>query len=213
MHNDPAPSRRPRRRMPAAERREQIVDVATVLISQRGYWGTAIQDVADACELTVAGLLHHVGSKDGLLIEVLTHRDQADARALAAMLGLSIPPGDWDPHWLGETILKQGISLARACEAIVERNATQPEIVRLYSVLEAESLHADHPGHNYFSQRQRLTLEGFAQQAPDGVDGTALAQHVLAVMDGLQVQWLRDPGIDLITRWRDIAAGIPGLND
>lgn len=211
MRTDPHPERRPRRRMPAADRMAQIVDTATVLISQRGYWGTAVQDVAEACELTVPGLLHHVGSKGGLLIQVLSRRDEADARALAELLGLEVPPGEWDPAQLGVAMREAGIPLATVCDAVVERNVSQPEIVRLYSVLESESLNTEHPGHDYFRQRQRLALAGFADQAPPGVDAIALAHHVLAVMDGLQVQWLRDPSMHLVATWRQVARDIAGL--
>ena len=40
------------------------------------------------------------------------------------------------------------------CSALVRRNASQPEIVRLFAVLEAESLAPSHPAHAYFALRQ-----------------------------------------------------------
>ena len=111
-------ARRERSRLPAAQRRRQIIEVASALVAERGFWGLSMQDVADDCGLTVPGVLHHVGSKDGLLIAVLEHRDAEDARALGP------PPGD----------------LRALCAAVVRRNVTQPEIVRLFAVLAAESL-------------------------------------------------------------------------
>ncbi|MEU4243278.1 helix-turn-helix domain-containing protein [Actinoplanes sp. NPDC026619] len=180
--------RRERLRLPAAERRRQIIDVTARLIAERGFWGLSMQDVADDCGLTVPGLLHHVGSKDGLLLAVLDDRDRADRRAL------------------DETSSDEPREL---CAALVRRNAGQPEIVRLFAVLEAESLTPGHPAHDYFAARQRKTLDGLCQmlegRAPDPA---GLAVRIAAMMDGLQVHWLRNPAeIDLVTQW-EAAAGV-----
>lgn len=186
-------SRRDRTRLPAAQRRRQIVDVATRLIGEGGFWALSMQDVADACGLTVPGLLHHVGSKDGLLLAVLDHRDAENVRSLAGQLGLGADAVGWP----------QGISLPRACEALVRRNATQPEIVRLFSVLQAESLAPGHPAAEYFAERQRRVLAEFTAMVTDRVpDPESLGRQVMAVMDGLQILWLRDPdGTDLVAEW------------
>ncbi|UQS23854.1 TetR/AcrR family transcriptional regulator [Amycolatopsis thermalba] len=191
-------TRRERTRLPAAQRRRQILDVATRLIGEGGFWALSMQDVADACGLTVPGLLHHVGSKDGLLLAVLDHRDAEDFRSLAGQLGLSEGAGGWP----------RGISLAEACEALVRRNATQPEIVRLFSVLQAESLAPGHPAAAYFAARQERVLAEFTAMVTGRVpDPESLARQVMAVMDGLQIQWLRDPaGMDLVAEWRAAAA-------
>ncbi|HEY0187732.1 MAG TPA: helix-turn-helix domain-containing protein [Cellulomonas sp.] len=202
---------RHRTRLPAEDRRRQIIDAATSVIAQRGFWGLSVLDVADACGLTVNGVLHHVGSKDGLLVAVLDHRDRADVRALAEILGLPFPTDGWSPEDLSTAAGRHGIGLAEICAAVVRRNAGQPEIVRLYSVLEAESMSPDHPAHAYFTDRQSRTLDGFARLAPAGADATALARHLLALMDGLQLQWLRDPAMDLVAAWAQVAAeALPG---
>jgi AcrR family transcriptional regulator len=182
-------------RRPVAERRRQIIEVTTRLVAERGFWGLSMQDVADGCGLTVPGLLHHVGSKDGLLLAVLDHRDAEDGRALAADLGVDgLPDAD-------------GVDLRRMCAALVRRNASQPEIVRLFAVLEAESLAPDHPAHGYFVTRQARVLETLTALAAGVSDRPeSLARQVIALMDGLQIQWLRDPeGTDLVTEWEHAA--------
>ncbi len=190
--------RRDRTRLPAAQRRRQILDVTTRLIGERGFWALSMQDVADACGLTVPGLLHHVGSKDGLLLAVLDHRDEEDFRSLAQQLGVNLD--DWQGPWPSQ------VSLPEACEALVRRNATQPEIVRLYSVLQAESLAPDHPANAYFAERQQRALGGFAALAAGSTDPLSLARQVMAMMDGLQIQWLRDPETtDLVAEWQAVA--------
>ena len=193
------PFRRARARLPAAERRRQIIEVTTRLIAERGFWGLSMQDVADGCGLTVPGLLHHVGTKDSLLVAVLEHRDEADAQSLASSLGI---PADrlWSDG-------PGRVTLPQVCSALVRRNAAQPEIVRLFAVLEAESLAPDHPAHEYFADRQRTILTTLASLVPPGTGEPAmLASQVVAVMDGLQIPWLRDPeGVNLVAAW-DAAA-------
>jgi len=185
--------------MPAEERREQLLAAATALIAERGYWALSMQDVADVCDLSLTGLLHHFPSKDALLVAVLDRRDTIEARLLSERLGVELPPGaapespqvDWS-----------GVDLRTACEALVARNSRQPELVRLYSMLEAESLAPDHPAHDYFNDRQRHVLALFRRLIGDVPDAEMLARKVLALMDGLQVQWLRDPALDLQDAWR-----------
>jgi hypothetical protein len=93
------------------------------------------------------------------------------------------------------------------CAALVRRNATQPEIVRLFAVLEAESLAPGHPAHDHFATRQARTLDVFTELArPLTDDPRTLARQVVAMMDGLQIQWLRSPAeTDLVKAW-DAAA-------
>lgn len=199
---------RTRTRLSAAERREMIVHAATQLIAQRGFWGMSIQDVADGCDLTVTGVLHHMKSKDGLLLAVLAHRDEVDAQSAASLLEVTPRDGTFEWDRLMDLIDESGVSLAALCRALVARNARQPEIVRLYSALEAESLNPEHPAHDYFAHRQQMTLQGFARLAPAGSDAVALARHVLAAMDGLQLQWLREPALDLAAEWERVSRRI-----
>lgn len=75
-------SSRPRRtRLKVDARREQIVGAATRLIADKGYRGFSIQRTADLCGMSVPGLLHHVGSKEKLLIAVLEHQEVQDEAA------------------------------------------------------------------------------------------------------------------------------------
>ncbi len=53
-----------------AERRRHILETAAKLICARGYEATSMQDIAEACGLTKAGLYHHVESKERLLLAI-----------------------------------------------------------------------------------------------------------------------------------------------
>ncbi|MCZ2827079.1 MULTISPECIES: TetR/AcrR family transcriptional regulator [unclassified Modestobacter] len=193
-----ARARGPGSRWTPEQRRRQILDEATRIVGQRGYYGFSVAAVADACGLTVAGLLHHVGSKDGLLVALLEDRDRRDAAAVAGELGAGLE--DLDGSSLAET--------RTVLRAIVVRNTTQPEIVRLYSMLRTESLFAGHPAHEYFRDRDARVLSTFTRLLTGHVElPGSTARQLLAVMGGLEEQWLRAPDeVDLVREWDHAAA-------
>ena len=184
-----SPRRQPRSRPETLVRRREILDAAVDIFGAKGFAGGTLQDIADQVDMTHAGILHHFGSKDQLLLAVLEHRDETD---VAHLEGQHIPDGRPLFHHLIETAF---------------RNAERPGIVQAYAVLSAESVTDDHPGRAFFEDRYR-TLRGEVSHAFEVVcaeQGVADPQQVaeasaaiLAVMDGLQVQWLLDPrAVDL----------------
>ncbi|MEN1975345.1 MULTISPECIES: TetR/AcrR family transcriptional regulator [unclassified Cellulomonas] len=195
-----------RSRMSASDRLTQILTVSAGLIAERGFWGLTLRDVALACGITEGGVLHHVGSKEQLLVAVLEYRDAVDLARLAELLGV-----DADVFDSGQDA---AVGLRDLCAALVERNAQQPEIVRLYTVLNGESLDPAHPAHDYFLAREQWALDLFAAAAvADGTpeDPRVLAREVLAAMDGVQLRWLRDAeGLDLVQEWDRMASRLMG---
>ncbi len=63
--SDPTP------RLPAAQRRRQLLDVALAAFSDRGFHGTSMDDVAQAAGITKPVLYQHFGSKRDLYLELL----------------------------------------------------------------------------------------------------------------------------------------------
>jgi TetR/AcrR family transcriptional regulator len=68
-----------------SRRKEEIVEIATVLFAERGYAGASMADLAEAVGLRKASLFHHFPSKDLLYAAVLEKplRDVAGAIARA----------------------------------------------------------------------------------------------------------------------------------
>lgn len=170
-------------------RRLEILDAAVEIFGNRGYTGSSLVEIADRVGMTHAGVLHHFGSKDALLLEVLDHRDRTDVAHLESK---HIP---------------DGLDLFRHLVKTAMLNAQRAGIVQAFAVLSAESVTDGHPGRTYFEARYR-TLRGDVDHAfrvvcrergidvPATVD--AASASILAVMDGLQVQWLLDPAaVDL----------------
>ncbi|MCK3770723.1 TetR/AcrR family transcriptional regulator [Microbacterium aerolatum] len=175
------------RTRPATRRkRTEILKAAVEIFGNKGSTNGTLADVAEQVGMTHAGVLHHFGSKQNLLLEVLAYRDQADVQDLDEK---HIPGG---PELF--------LHLVRT--AFV--NAQRPGIVQAYTVLSAESITDDHPARSYFEDRyttlRREISEAFAELcAQEGVtepDTVAAASAaILAVMDGLQLQWLLHPGV------------------
>jgi AcrR family transcriptional regulator len=70
----------------------RILERAAKLIFQKGFEGTSMQDIADACGLTKAGLYHHVESKEALLIAIMEYgMDLFEERVLSRVQDISDP--------------------------------------------------------------------------------------------------------------------------
>lgn len=177
-------------------KREQIFEQAVRIIGRRGYSGFSLQELALACGLTNAGLLYHFPSKEKLLVELLNESQRREAGAIAAMLGLSDgqSASDREPR--------------EVLRAIVAQTAAEPELARLYAVLQAEALDVTHPAYEIILARESTTLEKFSQLVGGLVpDPRATARELLALMVGLEQQWLRsNMGFDFVAAWDHGAA-------
>lgn len=187
----PVDKRQTRNRPETLARRREILDAAVEIFGSKGFASGTLGDIAEQVGMTHAGILHHFGSKDQLLLEVLKHRDASD---VAHLDGQHIP---------------DGMPLFRHLVRTAFLNAQRAGIVQAYAVLSAESVTDDHPGREFFERRYR-TLRAEVAHAfavvcaergvsePQRVADASAA--ILAVMDGLQVQWLLEPdALDLGT--------------
>jgi len=181
-----------RRRMIPEMRREQILDAATSLIGHLGYNGFTIHELARNCGLTNGGLLHYFGSKEELLIAMLEERDRRWAAGILADLDLEQAPAD-RIECARRTVL-------RVFRAIVARSVAQPDMLRLFTVLQSEALNHEHPAYTYFLRRETMVLDEYAYILDGHVENPrAAARKMLALIVGLQQQWLRaNQGFDLI---------------
>lgn len=187
VHNSPASVASPDPHQ-LTDRHQAILDAAVLAFGRRGYYGTSLQSIATTVGLTKPGVLHYIGSKEGLLTQVLT--DVYDAAT------------DWV---LAQTTTTPRPSLARFLRQVVAINARRPELVQMFSTLSAEALDPGHPAHDYFARRERSSVRAALQvpwAAPPSVDARDVLESGLCLMDGLQLRWLRDSGQDLNAMWR-----------
>ncbi|RLK52442.1 TetR/AcrR family transcriptional regulator [Microbacterium telephonicum] len=164
-------------------KREEILTRALEVVARQGVRGASVKVIADAVGLSQAGLLHYFDSKEELFTEILRKRDELDQIA-------SRPDAD---------------DLVGGFLRVVRHNAEVPGLVELFSRLAVDAADPRHPAHDYFLERSAgLRAEMSASiaalsargDAPAG-DPEAIARIVQAATDGLQLQWLLDPSIDM----------------
>jgi AcrR family transcriptional regulator len=176
----------PARRGPyakSAERRQSILAAAHAVFAARGYRGGSLQDVADRAGMSQTSLLHYFPSKSELLLAVLHWRDSITGDGTA-------PPDPEEP--LADAVIRQ----ARFNEDV-------PGVLELYTVLCAESVTEGHPGREFFARRfenlRRTYTRQLMQLAEEGrlrpgVEPEVAAASLIALWDGIQTQWLLEPG-------------------
>jgi TetR/AcrR family transcriptional regulator len=84
----------PRTRMRGADRRSQILDFATQVFAERGFRGSALRDVADACQVTEPLIYKYFRSKRELFLATLEHAAQLLAKACEEEAGPGAGPLD-----------------------------------------------------------------------------------------------------------------------
>ncbi|HEY4022910.1 MAG TPA: TetR/AcrR family transcriptional regulator [Pseudonocardiaceae bacterium] len=71
--------------------REQILDTAEQLFSERGYHDTGLKDVAELCEFSVGSIYSFFDSKDHLYQEVLMRRGPAQVAEMRTIVARDVP--------------------------------------------------------------------------------------------------------------------------
>jgi AcrR family transcriptional regulator len=77
-----------------AQRRSEIIDVATRLFLERGFHKTSIRDIARACPFNLASLYMYVTSKEDILFLVAQQLIEEKARAMAMVEMLDDNPAE-----------------------------------------------------------------------------------------------------------------------
>jgi AcrR family transcriptional regulator len=174
-----------------------ILLAAEQVFAEAGYRGSSLAAVAERAGVTQSGLLHHFKNKEELLLGVLEQHELADDALLLKPLS------------------RGGVSVIDALGDMVADYSANRVGVRLFSVLVAESTAIEHPGHEYMRRRydklrQRLVGALAAgiekgELRPD-VQLEDLASALIAVMDGIQLQWIYDRDVNMRSAYGLIAA-------
>jgi AcrR family transcriptional regulator len=161
--------------------REEILVAALEVYAERGYRGTSLDTVAERAGLTRQGLLHYFPSKKKLLIALLQFREDRSREHLAA----DHADKDW-PSQLAEAV------------AFDHQN---PVLAEVHSVLLADSITGSDPDQHYLHDHQQLLqdrtvalfTERYGPRLPSGLTPQTAATAVLAMVEGMQHQWLLEP--------------------
>lgn len=165
-------------------RREQILDAALEVFTEHGDRGASLQEIADRVGVKGPSLMYYFASREELLLAVLERRDTLDTE---------LAKGARQPVEAVARSVRQGIE--------------QPGLVKLFAALSTAAVEPAHRGHEFFAERyRRINAEmerGISRDQQAGVarsDESAgqMAQLFIAVIEGLQKQWLMDDSVDML---------------
>ncbi|GAA2831633.1 TetR/AcrR family transcriptional regulator [Nonomuraea rubra] len=166
-------------------RRAEIVEAAFAKFASIGYRNASMVQIAADCGVSQHGPGASLPTKEALLAAVLEERDRVNGELFFA----------------GFDATADGLDYFSRLARLVEYNATVPELVRLYAVLSVEAADPAHPAHAYFVDRhahirrdirdalEELHARGLVRP---GTDIAGADSDLMALIDGLQVQWLLD---------------------
>ena len=176
------PTLGPRARRSALRRRE-ILESAARTIGSRGYAGATLAAIAEDVGISAPSLLHHFRNKESLLTELIGFRDE-----------LSRDDG-------ATSFDEGGRALLDHLGDTAELNARDRGLTQLYAVLLGESITEGHPAQESFRARfeglrapvRDALLTAVADPSLDEQDVLEAAAAIVAVMDGIQYQFLLAP--------------------
>lgn len=163
--------------------REELLQVALSVFSRDEYGTATLADIAKEAGVTRSTLLYHFKSKEELFAAVIRWRDELNRELLS----------------LDDGMVEGFVRLARHNESV-------PGVVRLFASLSAEATSGEHAAHQYFSERYRSLIESLSEEiqkqqrggsVTGSIDPVTLARVYIALLDGMQLQWLYDPSADM----------------
>lgn len=168
-------------------KRAEIKAAALRLLEREGEAGASMRVIAKEAGISLAGLMHYFPTRDLLLTEI--QRD-GDAKFQ-----------EWYRN--SDADVDPGEALA---QAMVDK-ASKPGSGTVYlSLAAAAAVDPAHPAALYLRERYERIRDGVAdyvrrRQAagtvPDHVDAEFAATALISAADGIQIQWMSDPSIDM----------------
>jgi AcrR family transcriptional regulator len=187
----------PRVNRRGAVRREALIDAAIDLWATNGWRGTGITAVAERAGITPSGLLHHFGTKENFLLEVIAQLDHHEIERFEE---------------LGPAV---GLELFRRLPDMVVNYRDSPGLWKLHHTLQAENLDPGSPAHGYYVARHAYLREewtGVIRAGQDigeiraDVDPDLVAVQVLAFLQGMFLHSVHGPpDVDLLAVTTDFA--------
>jgi AcrR family transcriptional regulator len=163
------PTLGPRARRSALRRRE-ILESAARTIGRRGYAGATLAAIAQDVGISAPSLLHHFRNKESLLTELIAYRDEISRGG---------GPTSFD---------EGGQALLDHLGDTAELNARDRGLTQLYAVLLGESI-----TEGLRAPVRDALLTAVADPSLDEQDVLEAAAAIVAVMDGIQYQFLLAP--------------------
>jgi AcrR family transcriptional regulator len=177
--------------------RDEVLNIAAQVISQKGYHAASMQDIASAVGIKKASLYHHISSKQEILFVLLDQALELLTQRMQVALGLPLSP---------EQKLRQAIS--SYLETMLENRDLAAVLLLEYRSLEADQKSRHIPRRDqYEGLWKTLIQEGIDQGIFQHFDVGLEARSLLGVMNWT-ITWFR---VDGKLTPRDIAQQIADL--
>jgi AcrR family transcriptional regulator len=171
------------------QRRQEIVHAAAQVFAERGYNGGSLRSIGERVGISSAALVQYFGTKEGLLAAVL--EEWARESRPAGADGL------------------RGTAWFRSMREAMVYNAGHRGLIELFLTLTAEATNPGHPARTFVQHRYALVVAEHQRHLHEAVaDGEVTplseaevdqeARLFVAAMDGMELQWLLDPRVDLL---------------
>jgi AcrR family transcriptional regulator len=172
----------PQTRFSSADRREQILEVATGLFAQQGFQGTTTKTIAEKSGVTEALIFRHFPSKEELYWAVIERKIDCAAPLERLLENLEAGGDDLD-------------ILSRVAFEVLERRAKDQTLSRLllYSALEKHDLSERFFRNyiaNYFEVLARFVRQGIATGRFRNVDPMLAARGFLGMV--IYHSWIQE---------------------
>ncbi|MDH6195628.1 AcrR family transcriptional regulator [Mycobacterium frederiksbergense] len=168
-------------------KRAEIKAAALAVLERDGEAGASMRVIAKEADISLAGLMHYFPTRDLLLTEIQRDGD-AKFEEWYRNSDVGVDPGE---------------ALA---QAMVDK-ASKPGLGTVYlSLAAAAAVDPSHPAAQYLRGRYEWMRGGIAdyvrgRQAagivPARVDAEFVAAALISAADGIQIQWMSDPSIDM----------------
>lgn len=174
-------------------RRAEIVQAAAKVFARYGYLAGSLGQIAAEVGTTKATLIKYYESKEGLLIAVLQR---------------------WAAETEGQQRDTSGLAYFVSMSRTMAYHLNHAGYIELFLTLSTEATNPNHPARGFITERYASVFSQFRQNlAIAAAEGEILpmtqrqmeweARTFMAVMDGIELQWLLDREIDLLGLFLD----------
>lgn len=170
------------------KRRREIVQAAGLVFGQYGYHGGSLRTIAEMVGTTPATLVAYFTNKEGLLVAVLEA---------------------WRDATAGHGGSERGLDHFRTYIPLMEYHTEHRGLIELFLTMSTEATQPDHPARPFIIERQRMAIQGMIENIDIAIGAGQIqrmsptvveweARLLVAVLDGIELEWLLNPSIDLV---------------
>jgi AcrR family transcriptional regulator len=163
--------------------RDDILEAAAQIFSQKGYHATSMQDIAAAVHVQKASLYHHIASKQEILLDLLDLALDMLIQRLSQVVDQSLPPPD-----------KIRLAMRTYLQALAEYKELAFVLLLEYRSLEPEQYRRHLPRRDRFESLWRDLIKEGCECGYFRCDNPALAARGLLGVMNWTITWYRSDG-------------------